>query len=233
MGLPKIDMPLFEAKLVSLEDKVKYRPFTVKEEKILLIAQEADEINQVILAIKQIVGNCCIDIDVDELPMFDLEYLLLQIRAKSVNNVINFTIKDPDTDKPVEIELDVDDIKLKMDEDHSKEIHINDDAYLIMRYPRIEQVKSFADNTQSQVNNVFNVMTSCIETVVDGDSVYDLKDFSEEEVMNFIDSFPSTTVEGIRKFFDTIPVLTTKTKYTNADGDEKEVVLEGMETFFI
>lgn len=233
MGLPKIDLPLFETQLVSIKDKVRFRPFTVKEEKILLIAQEADEMNQVILAIKQIVGNCCEGVDVDELPMFDLEYLLLQIRAKSVNNVINFTISDPDTGKPVEIELDVDDIKLKMNEEHSTQVAIDDDKYLIMRYPRIAQVASFSNIENTQTKNVFDVMSECVETVVDGDSTYDLSDFEDEEVLEFIDSLSTETVNGIKKFFETIPILSTETKYLNSKGEEKKVVLEGMETFFI
>ncbi len=234
MGLPKIDLPLFETQLVSIKDKIKFRPFTVKEEKILLIAQEADEIDQVILAIKQIVGNCCEDgLNVDDLPMFDLEYLLLQIRAKSVNNVISFTIKDPDTNKPVEIELNIDDIKLKESEEHSKEITIDDDKYLIMRYPRIAQVSSFSNANNNQTQNVFDVMSECIETVVDGDTTYDLKDFEDSEVIEFIDSFSTETVNGVKKFFETIPVLSTEAKYLNSEGKEKKVVLEGMETFFI
>ena len=234
MGLPKIDLPLFETQLVSVKNKIKFRPFTVKEEKILLIAQEADEIDQVILAIKQIVGNCCEEsLNVDDLPMFDLEYLLMQIRAKSVNNVITFTITDPDTDKPVEIELDIDDIKLRESEEHSKEIVIDDDKYLIMKYPRIAQVSSFSNTDNSQTQNVFDVMSECIETVVDGDTTYDLKDFEDKEVVEFIDSFSSETVNGIKKFFETIPVLSAEAKYLNTEGKEKTVVLEGMETFFI
>ena len=137
MGLPKIDLPLFETKLLSTgKKKIKYRPFTVKEEKILLIAQESDDIEQVILAIKQIIGNCCPDVNVDELPMFDLEYLLLQIRGKSVNNVITFQITDPDTEKPVMLELNIDEIEITKPEGHSAEIPLGEDSYLVMRYPK-------------------------------------------------------------------------------------------------
>ena len=126
MGLPKIDLPLFETKLLSTGKTVKYRPFTVKEEKILLMAQEAQEPNQVILSMRQIVTNCCVDVNVDELPMFELEYLMMQIRSKSVNNVITFNVKDEETGEDVQLELDIDEIVLHTDESHSKEIKVND-----------------------------------------------------------------------------------------------------------
>jgi hypothetical protein len=234
MGLPKIDLPLFETKLLSTgRKKVKYRPFTVKEEKILLIAQESDDIGQVILAIKQIIGNCCPDVDADELPMFDLEYLLLQIRGKSVNNVISFQITDPETEKPVMLELDIDEIEITKPEGHNPEIALSETSYLVMRYPKLDEVTQFLNPEQDQSRNIYDVMLSCIDTVVEGDTVYKLSDFSDEEVLEFIDSFPTETVEDIKKFFETVPVLRCEQTYTNADGEEKQVVLEGVETFFI
>ena len=234
MGLPKIDLPLFETKLLSTgKKKIKYRPFTVKEEKILLIAQESDEIEQVILAIKQIIGNCCPDVDVDELPMFDLEYLLLQIRGKSVNNVISFQITDPDTEKPVMLELDIDEIAITKPEGHNPEIPLGEDSYLVMRYPKLDEVTQFLNPEQDQARNIYDVMLSCIDTVVEGDTVHKLSDFSDEEVLEFVDSFATETVEDIKKFFETVPVLKCEQTYTNADGEEKKVVLEGVETFFI
>lgn len=234
MGLPKIDLPLFETKLLSTgKKKIKYRPFTVKEEKILLIAQESDEIEQVILAIKQIIGNCCLDVDVDELPMFDLEYLLLQIRGKSVNNVISFQITDPDTEKPVMLELDIDEIEITKPEGHNPEIPLGENSYLVMRYPKLDEVTQFLNPEQDQARNIYDVMLSCIDTVVEGDTVHKLSDFSDEEILEFVDSFATETVEDIKKFFETVPVLKCEQTYTNADGEEKKVVLEGVETFFI
>lgn len=234
MGLPKIDLPLFETKLLSTgRKKLKYRPFTVKEEKILLIAQESDDIDQVILAIKQIIGNCCPDVDAEELPMFDLEYLLLQIRGKSVNNVISFQITDPETEKPVMLELDIDEIEITEPEGHNPEIPLGEDSYLIMRYPKLDEVTQFLNPEQDQARNIYDVMLSCIDTVVEGDTVYKLSDFSDKEVLEFVDSFATETVEDIKKFFETVPVLKCEQTYTNADGEEKKVVLEGVETFFI
>lgn len=234
MGLPKINLPLFETKLISTgRKKIKYRPFTVKEEKILLIAQESDDIEQVILAIKQIIGNCCEDVKVDKLPMFDLEYLLMQIRGKSVNNVIEFQITDPETEKPVTLELNVDEIKMTKPKGHNREISIGEDAYIVMDYPMLDDVTKFLNTDEEKDNNIFDIMLSCIGSVVQGDEVYNLEDFSEEEVLEFVDSFSTQTIEKIKEFFETIPVMRCEQTYTNANGDEKQVVLEGVETFFI
>jgi len=233
MGLPKIDLPLFETKLISTgRKKIKYRPFTVKEEKILLIAQESDDIDQVILAIKQIINNCCSSVDPDELPMFDIEYLLMQIRGKSVNNIIEFQITDPETEDPVTLELDIDEIEIKKPKGHSNEVSIGEDSRLILRYPRLDQVAMFV-NDRSEVDNTIDVMLSCIGSVVDGDTVYNLDDFSAEEVSEFVESFSTQTVEDIKKFFETMPVLKCEKEYVNTNGDKKKVVLEGVETFFI
>ena len=234
MGLPKIDLPVFETKLISTgRKKIKYRPFTVKEEKILLIAQESDDIDQVILAIKQIITNCCPSVDAEKLPMFDTEYLMMQIRGKSVNNIIEFNITDPETEKTVPIELDIEEIKLSKPKGHNREISIGEDAHLIMSYPRLNELTAFLNAEQNGAENIFDVMVSCIETVVEGDTVYDLEDFSKEEVNEFIDSFTTQTVEDIRMFFETMPVLRCEKEYINANGDKKKIVLEGVETFFI
>jgi len=233
MGLPKIQLPLFETKLFSTGEVVKFRPFTVKEEKILLIAQESDDMNQTLLALKQIIGNCVYGVDVESLPMFELEYLMLQLRSKSVNNMITFSITDPDTKLPVEIELDIDDITLSSDPAHSKEVTINDDMFLMMRYPRLDEVSMFKNFVEGQTDTLFNIMISCIDSVVDGDSVSSMSDYTDEEIQSFVESLPGKAIEGLKKFFETVPVLRFKAKYVNANGDDRSLVLEGMETFFI
>ena len=233
MGLPKIDLPIFETKLISTgRKKIKYRPFTVKEEKVLLIGQESNDIDQVILAIKQVIGNCCSDVNVDKLPMFDMEYLLLQIRGKSVNNVIDFTINDPETEKPVQIEMDIDDVKIQKSKEHNKNISIGEDAYLVMEYPTLEEVTKYADNNGNETA-ALDIMLSCIDSVVQGDTVYKLEDFDETEINEFLDSFSTQTLQDVKKFFDTMPVLKFETTYVNANDEVKKLVLEGTETFFI
>jgi len=233
MALPKIDLPLFELTLPSTSETVKYRPFTVKEEKILLVAQESKDPNQMVLAMRQIATNCCPNIDIDQLPMFDLEYIMLQVRAKSIDNKVSFTITDPDTNNPVALELDIDEVDIVIDEEHTKEIVVTDDMYLMMRYPRLEEVSMFLNVVESPTESLFDVMISCIDCVVNGDETQKLKDFTKDEVMSFVETFPGGTIDALQKFFETMPKLRFKSKYINSEGEEKEVTLEGTETFFL
>jgi len=243
MALPKIDLPLFEVKLYSTGEKVQYRPFTVKEEKVLLMAQESGDNKQMILAMKQIAGNCCPNIDIESIPMFDLEYLMLQLRSKSVNNEITFTVQDEETQEPVELTLDVDNVKVHIPEDHSKKIDISDNMYLMMRYPTLEEVGMFLelvnlDGTEEENNEkaadiLYGVMISCIDSVVNGDEVEKLSEYSPEEIQEFVDTLPGGTIESLKKFFETVPQLKYEAKYTNSAGNEKTIKLEGTETFFL
>ena len=244
MKLPKLDLPLFETKLPSDDTPIKYRPFTVKEEKILLVAQESKDSNQMVLAMKQIIRNCCVDVVPESLPMFDLEYLMLQVRSKSVNNNIVFTVTDQETEKNIELELDIDDITLHVEENHTKKIDIDENIYLMMRYPTIEEVAVFLNFATKNIENaedgvedltatLFNVMISCIDCIVNGDEVQKMSDFEPEEVMTFIESAPGGTIDALRDCFDTVPTLRYEVKYVNANGNEKKVVLEGTETFFL
>ena len=240
MGLPKIDMPLFELEVPSTKKKVKYRPFTVKEEKILLIAQEANDIDHIITAMKQIITNCFHKIDVETLTMFDLEYLLLNIRSVSVDNKIKFAIKDKDTDKSVELELDIANIKVDVPEGHSNIISLDDGYKLLMKYPSFDQIsilgkvmKVEEDDQVSVSSILFDLLISCIDSVLKEDEVYKFSDYSEEEITEFASQLPSKSMKSMQNFFETMPKVTYKDKYTNDNGDEKTVVLEGTETFFI
>lgn len=232
MSLPKISLPLFELKIPSSGEKIKYRPFTVKEEKILLIAQESKEIDQIILSIKQIINNCVENIDVEKLAMFDLEYILINIRAKSVNNMLTFAILDPDTEERVELELDIESIELKKDPKHTNKIKFENDGLIVMRYPAINEVKLFTEN-RGNSSKIFEIMVSCIEKIVLGEEVYNTSDFSPKELEEWIDDLDSKVIKELEEFFDTIPTLRYEKTYTNKDGDEKTFVVEGMETFFI
>ncbi len=234
MALPKIDLPLFELTIPSSNKKAKYRPFTVKEEKILLIAQESKDPKQVVLAIKQILNNCMQNVDVDTLAAFDLQYVLLNIRAKSVNNEITFNIKDPETNETLELTIDANEIEVKRFPDHEKIVKITDDIQLYMRYPTIEYLENMSySEEEKNSNQLMLIMTECIDSVVEGEQVYKLKDFSDTEVNDFIESLTSDVVIKIKKFFDTMPVLRYEKKYKNRLGNEKTFVAEGLETFFI
>jgi hypothetical protein len=233
MSLPKIDLPLFELTVPSSGKKVKYRPFTVREEKILLIAQETEDLDQIILAIKQIINNCVVGIDVDNIPMFDLEYMIIHIRAKSVTNELEFNIVDNETKENIKLRVDLEQISLKTDERHTKKIKISDDYTLMMKYPSIDKLKELQDPDNSDA--VFNMMVSCIDVLMsnDGDKIYKFSDFSREEIVEFIEGLNAKTISDIKLFFETVPVLRIDIPYKNKDGNDRKFVLEGLNSFFI
>jgi hypothetical protein len=233
MPLPKIDMPLFEMELPSTKKKIRFRQFTVKEEKILLVAQESDNIKDAIEAVKQVVNNCLIDEDIEQFAMFDLEYILLLLRSKSVNNNVRFAIKDPDTNESVELELDLDAVKVTTLEEHTNRIQVNDTYTIFLKYPTINQFLSFVDGDMNDPLVTYNVMTSCLDKLVSEDEVYRFSDFSAEEIDQFMGDLSSEVLVQIKQFFDTMPRLRHEMKYKNSNGDERTFVLEGMQSFFI
>lgn len=233
MALPKIDLPIFELTLPSNGEKVKYRPFTVKEEKILLVAQESKDPEQEILAAKQIVNNCLIDKDVETIAMFDLEYILLSLRAKSVDNNIRFSIKDPDTEEIVELALDIEDgISLTRFDGHTNEIQINDEYMLYLKYPTIDQFVKIVQMDSEDALVTYNVMISCLDKLASDDEVHNFIDYSQEDIDAFMDNLDGGVIKQIQKFFETTPKLRHEMKYVNKNGDEKAFVIEGMRSFF-
>ena len=233
MALPKIDLPIFELTLPSNGEKVKYRPFTVKEEKILLVAQESKDPEQEILAAKQIVNNCLIDKNVETIAMFDLEYILLSLRAKSVDNNIRFSIKDPDTEEIVELALDIEDgISLTRFDEHTNEIQINDEYMLYLKYPTIDQFVKIVQMDAEDALVTYNVMISCLDKLASDDEVHNFIDYSQEDIDAFMDNLDGGVIKQIQKFFETTPKLRHEMKYVNKNGDEKTFVIEGMRSFF-
>lgn len=233
MALPKIQQPLFEITVPSTKKKVKYRPFTVKEEKILLIAQESKDISQIILSIKQIIGNCIADIDVEKLAMFDMEYILLNLRARSVSDLIEFKIKDSETEEEIELAIDIDEIEIKEFDGHTKTLVLSDDITLGMKYPHIDQLSALSGEDVNVEQAKFDMMLGCIDTVVQGEEVYKLSDFTDEEVEEFVDSFNSEHIKKLKHFFETMPVMKFEKEYTRKDGTTRKFVAQGTETFFI
>jgi hypothetical protein len=232
MSLPKIDLPLGELVLPSTGEKVKYRPFTVKEEKILLVGQQSDDPELEILSSKQVIDNCLIDKDVDELPMFDLEYVLLYLRARSVNNVIKFTIKDQDTDEDVELEMDIDNVVLERKEGHTNEIEINDEYKLFLRYPTISEFQKLVSADKNDPLLDYIMLVSCLDYIASEDEVHYFKEYTEEQINEFMDSLSGSVIKSITEFFSTMPRLKHEIKYTNSEGNEKTFVVEGMRSFF-
>jgi hypothetical protein len=232
MALPKIDLPIFELTLPSSGEKIKYRPFTVKEEKILLVAQESKDQTQEVLATKQVVNNCLIDKDVSDLAMFDLEYILLTLRSRSVDNTITFNVIDPETKENVSLTLNLDSVSLLRDDAHSNEVAINGDYKLFLKYPTIEQYITIStmDVNDPLVN--YYIMISCLDYVASEDEVHHFKDHTKEEVDGFMEEVAGEVLKKIQNFFETMPRLRHELKYTNKNGTEQTFVIEGMRTFF-
>jgi hypothetical protein len=233
MALPKIDLPIFEMALPSTGEKIKYRPFTVKEEKILLVAQEAKEASQEILAVKQVVNNCLIDKDVSELAMFDLEYVILVLRSRSIDNNIEFTIKDPNTQENVSLSIDLENIKITKSENHTNKIRINEEYILYLKYPTIDEYIKILEIDQTDPLVNYLLMVSCLEKLASEDEVHHFKNYSTNEIDIFVETFSGEVIKKIQHFFETMPKLRHEMKYTNKEGKEQTFVIEGMRSFFI
>jgi hypothetical protein len=231
--LPKIDLPLFELELPSTGKKIKYRPFSVKEEKILLVAQESDDPEQTVLSVKQIVNNCLVDTDIEKLAMFDLEYVLLMLRSKSVDNNIRFGITDPDTNESIELEIDLNEVKVTREEEHTNKVKINDDYSLFLRYPTIEEFIKIAGADPKDPLTSYFIMISCLDQIASESEVYKFSDYTDEEIDDFMENLQGDVVKKIQKFFETMPRLRHEMKYTNSEGKEQTFVIEGMRSFFI
>lgn len=232
MGLPKIDQPIFTLTIPSTGKKVKYRPFTVKEEKILLIAKESKDGDQIVEAIKQIISNCVQgDIEVDPMPVFDLEYILVQLRSKSVNNIVSFKIKDNGQEIPLEVNLD--DVQVTRNDNHSNRIPISDDTYIFMKYPNLQQIDNLMKTEKIASEALLDILIACIDKVVVGESVYKMEDETEEDRTNFVNNLPSKTMNSLKQFFETMPKVSQEILYKRKDGTDGKFILSGLQAFFI
>lgn len=235
MPLPKIVTPTYELRLPSTDQLIKYRPFLVKEEKVLLMAMESEDESQMINAVKTILKNCIISkVKVDDLAVFDIEYLFLNIRAKSVGEQIELNITCPDDgETTVPLEINVEDIQIQKSEDHSRIIPLNDTISVVMKYPSMEMFVKTNFTASAKTEDVFEIAASCIEQVVEGEDVYETKSFSKKEINDFLDSLDTAQFLLIQKFFETMPKLSHTVKVTNpVTNVESDVVLEGLASFF-
>ena len=238
MPLPKISTPHYELEIPSIKKTIKYRPFLVKEEKILIIAMESEDPKQITEAVKDVISNCIITrgIKVDNLATFDIEYLFLNIRGKSVGETAEVLITCPDdgeTQVPVTINLD--DIKVEVGEEHSRDIQLDDDLSIRMKYPSIQEFikNNFIRNEQISVDDTFGVITSCIEQIYSEEESWTASDCTKKELTDFLESLSSKQFKKIEKFFETMPKLrhTIKVKNPNTEVESK-IVLEGLTSFF-
>ena len=237
MSLPKINTPEYTLHIPSTDEEIKFRPFLVKEEKVLLIAQETGGEQALYHAIKNLVSSCCFGkVDVDALPLFDIEYIFLQIRAKSVGEVANIQVTCPDDDvTTVNIDVNLSLLKVDMDEKHSPKIQLTDDIGLLMSYPNLADVLSMSnvEEDKNSVEKMFGMMQKCMYQVWQGEETHDAIDYSNKDKKDFLESLNHEQFEKIQTFFDTMPTVKYVTEVTNPKTKVKsEVTLEGMNSFF-
>lgn len=230
MPLPKLDIQHFSHKLVGLDKKIKYRPFTVKEQKILLHAKEAESPEQAMEAIAQIVGLCTNgDVDAYKTPVFDIEDLFLKIRSKSVSEIAEIAYLVKGTDQRIEVKIDLSKIQVTIPEGHSRKIMITDTIGLMMKYPTLGMA---IDKTANQLAADDNVIKTCIDYVFTEDEVFYFKDFSEEEVESWLESFDRDALMSINKFFETMPRIRHEEVVKLPDGKTQTLKFEGLMDFF-
>jgi len=239
MPLPKIATPTYELELPSTKKKIRYRPFLVKEEKVLIIAMESEDQKQITTAIKTVIGNCILTkgIKVDQLSTFDIEYLFLNIRGKSVGETVEVLITCPDdgeTQIPVTIDLDA--IKVQTDPEHTRDIKLDDSLTMRMKYPSLDEfIKSnFSIDGNVGVDESFQLIASCIEQIYNEEESWSSSDCTKKEMVAFVEELSSKQFKEIERFFDTMPKLAHTIKVTNPNTKvESEVSLEGLSSFFV
>ena len=236
MALPKLNTPTYELEVPSTDEKIKYRPFLVKEEKILLMAMESGKNEDIVNAVKQIVSECTFNkLKIGTMPMFDVEYIFLNIRSKSIGEVSKLKILCPDDKKTyADIEVNLEEVQVQVDDDHTNKIELTNDMGIIMTYPTID---SFKDTGIQQVNasNMIDIISSCILQIYEnnGEKVYEAKDQTQKELTDFIEQMNTEQFKKVQKFFDTMPKLKHKVKVKNPKTKKNsEVELVGLNDFF-
>ena len=236
MALPILDTATYELTLPSSDVQVKYRPFLVKEEKILLLAMESEKAAEITKALKEIVHACTFgSINVEALPTFDLEYIFLNIRAKSVGEVAKLKLLCPDDKETyANVELDLSKVEVQVDDEHSNTIQINDKIKMIMKYPTIDTFDPTIDANKLKTEQLFDIIANTVYEVYEGETVHKAIDYSREEMKKFIESLTSDHFAKIQKFFNTMPRLQHELEIENPKTKVKsKVVLSGLQSFFV
>ena len=238
MPLPKIATPTYELELPSSGETIQYRPFLVKEEKLLVIALESEDTKQITTAIKTVIKNCILtkNIKVEALPTFDIEFLFLNIRGKSVGEELEVNIICPDDNETqVPVKINLDDIKVQKNEEHSNKIKLDSSIMMEMKYPSLDEFikNNFDFNDKNAMEQSFELIGSCIDKIFTEEEVWSTADVTKKELSDFLDSMNSSQFKGIEKFFETMPKLSHTIKVKNPVTEiESEVVLEGLASFF-
>jgi hypothetical protein len=233
MALPRVNTPDYTLELPSTGETIKYRPFLVKEQKILMMAQDTKDETQLADAMGTLVSSCTYGtLDASTSPLFDIEYVFLKIRSKSVGSKVDLMVVCPDDEKTqAKVSLDLDDINVTMTDDHINEVQINDKVKVVFRYPILSDLKGLVENP-TDVERVFHVLNRCINEIHFGDDVYQRSDMTEKDIDEFVDQLTTEQFERLSDFFNSMPKLRHAIKVTNPKTKVKsEVVLEGLESF--
>ena len=233
MALPKLSTVTYDLNLQSTGQKLEYRPFLVKEQKALMIAQESGDDKQIEKAFAQIINDCVID-DVDPytMPMFDVEYIFLRIRGKSVGEKVKLSLLCPDDEKTkVDVEVNLEEVDVQMQKDHTNTIELSNDVSMIMKYPCLKDMIGFDE--EGEITNLFEMIKLCVSEVRQGETIYNRVDISDKELDEFIDSMSASNFEDITNFFNTMPKLMHVVDVTNPKTKKKnEIPIEGLQSFF-
>ena len=230
--LPKIDVPNYELEVPSTDEKLKLRPFLVKEEKVLLIALESQYKNEMLQAMKEIIDTCTYGkFNVEKAPLFDLEYVFLKIRSKSIGETSTIRIKCEDGKNYAQVEVPLDEVNVEVGEDHTNKIEITKDISVIMDYPRVDIENHIVEG--QEVVSFFKVVKQCIYQVIDGETVHEKADMGDKDLDDFLGGLTNAHLNKFKTFFDTMPKLKYEVKYKHPKTNKEETkVLEGMQSFF-
>ena len=237
MTLPSIETPRYELTLPSTDKVVQYRPFLVKEEKILLVAMESNDNKEILNAIREILSACTYgSIDVDTLPIFDIEYIFLQIRSKSVGEVSKVKLLCPDDKETyADVEIDLTKVNVQVDDAHTNNVVIDENRKLgiVFNYPTLEMTKAGFNVTDTDIDSLFDIMANSINHIYEGDKIYPSKDSTKEEMKKFLEGLPQTAFNKIKIFFETMPQLRHSVEVENPKTKVKStIVLQGIRDFF-
>lgn len=240
MALPKLDVPVYNLELPSTGKEIKYRPFLVKEQKLLLMASEGEDPREMVDSMRQIINNCCVEeIAVEELPLFDIEYIFLQLRSKSVGETSNVKfrckniIEEKECNGIVEIDIDLSKIKVQKNEKHNNKIKLTENLGMIMKYPRIELLTSIENLKENSMDDVITIIAQCIDSVYDSDEVYNSKDHTVEELQGFLLGMTQQQFEKVQLFFETMPRLKETVNFKCEKCKAEDTIeLEGLQSFF-
>lgn len=234
MALPKIATPTYELEIPSSKDKITYRPFLVKEEKLLLLAMETEKEEDIIHAIKTIINNCTFEkVNVETMPLFDLEFIFLNVRAKSVGEVINLKLLcEDDKETYADVSINLEDIKVDFNDTHTNHIKLNDDVSMIMSYPQYNMMTT--PEGGSDTAYVFKIIKQSVSQIVEGETIHEKADFTDKELDEFIESLTSKQFQDIQSFFETMPRLRHEVKFKNPKTKKiNKRTLEGLNSFFV